>query len=68
MSGGGFLVLVPGGRGPAPQKCTERPSTVATDYWKHRLLAIVPLTAEEYALPLDELAAKYPPPKTEEKA
>lgn len=63
----GVLVYVRGvGDRVEPQKCERRPVSLGSDYWKSRVVMAVALTPEEYALPLDELARKYPAPAVKE--
>jgi len=62
---GGFLVWVQGLHGPTPQKWTHDPRTaaIATDYWaakSGRIVSVMAIPADEIALPLDELARRYP--------
>jgi len=66
MAAAGYLIWVQNPNGPQPQKWAEPPPAIASDYWKHRVLATVPLSAEDFAQPLDYLAMKYPAPEVVE--
>lgn len=56
----GYLIWVAGDKGPTPQRCEEKPSPIGTDYWKHRIVRVIELDADDFAQPLDFLAMKYP--------
>lgn len=65
MTTAGFLVYVAGTRGLEPQRWTDLPASVGTDYWSEksgRVLLVVPLSSEEFAQPLDVLVKAYPAP------
>lgn len=61
---GGYVVWVPGLRGPAIQKWPEICMRACGKPAEH--LVAHPATSEIYALPLDSLATLYPPPAINE--
>jgi len=56
----GFLVYVTGLRGPAAEKWPDMRLT--RDLMPIKTLASFPLSKEEWAMPINALAAKYPCP------
>jgi hypothetical protein len=61
---GGWLIWVKGAKGPSPSKWAEPPAMI-TDFWRGRVLSKVAISEADFALSLDELAAKFPPPPAE---
>jgi hypothetical protein len=59
----GFLVYVAGLHGSSPQKWPEMLQSPSGAPLPH--LTACALTDEEYALTIDQLVAKYPPPRKE---
>lgn len=64
----GFVVWVQGTKGPELQRWSERPETsMVGTYWYEmnaRILAVVPVPAEDFAQSLDDLTMKYPAPQS----
>lgn len=61
----GYLVYVQGPRGPEPQRWSERPASPGSGHWSKksgRVLRVVEIGADDFALPFDELARKFPAP------
>lgn len=61
----GYLVYVAGPRGPEPQRWSDRPTSIGSDHWSEkcgRVLHVVEIGADDFALPFDELARKFPMP------
>lgn len=61
MTKAGWLIWVPGMRGPEAQKCTDIPRSNA-NHKEYPLIGKFPLTEEEFGLCLNELSEIYPAP------
>ena len=58
----GYLIWTKGPRGPEPSRCAELPVYVGSTWRKDYMLAKHALSAEDFALSLDQLVRIYPAP------